>query len=230
MSGGAPGTPDLSAAEVRAALCAAMRALVSEGLTRGTAGNLSVRTAHGMLITPSGIKPDALTPGAIVALGADGTPLEHNCRPSSEWRFHRDIYAARSEVQAVVHVHSPHAAALACQRRGIPAFHYMIAVAGGDSVRCADYATFGTQALSDAALVALAGRRACLLANHGQIAVGTSLANALDLAGEVEELARQYQFAASAGVPVLLGARDMRAVMEQFKGYGARHGESEEQT
>lgn len=230
MSGGAPDSSDPATAALRTALCAAMRALVSEGLTRGTAGNLSVRTARGMLITPSGIRPAALTPAMIVALGADGTSPEHECRPSSEWRFHRDIYVARSEVQAVVHVHSPHATALACQRRGIPAFHYMIAVAGGDSVRCADYATFGTQALSDAALAALAGRRACLLANHGQIAVGATLSAALDLAGEVEELARQYQLAASTGIPVLLGAREMRAVMQQFKGYGARHGESEEQT
>lgn len=230
MSRGAPAAGDPAASDPRLALCAAMRALIADGLTRGTAGNLSVRSANGMLITPSSVRPELLTPSGIVALGIDGTVLAGGGKPSSEWRFHRDIYAARSEVQAVVHVHSPYATALACQRRGIPAFHYMIAVAGGDSVRCADYATFGTQALSDATLVALAGRRACLLANHGQIAIGTTLTGALALAGEVEELARQYQLALSTGVPVLLGAREMRAVMEQFKGYGARHGESEEQT
>lgn len=230
MSRGLPAAGDPAANDPRLALCAAMRVLIADGLTRGTAGNLSVRSANGMLITPSGVRPELLTPSGIVALGIDGTVPDGGGKPSSEWRFHRDIYASRCEVQAVVHVHSPYATALACQRRGIPAFHYMIAVAGGDSVRCSDYATFGTQALSDAALVALADRRACLLANHGQIAIGTTLAEALALAGEVEELARQYQLASSTGVPVLLGARDMSAVMEQFKGYGACHGESEEQT
>jgi L-fuculose-phosphate aldolase len=219
-----------SPTEPRTALCEAMRALVADGLTRGTAGNLSVRAPNGMLLTPSGVRPDALDAESIVAVAADGTVLERGRRPSSEWRFHRDIYAVRAEVRAVVHVHSPYATALACQRRGIPPFHYMIAVAGGDSVRCAEYATFGTHALSDAALAALAGRRACLLANHGQIALGASLAAALALAGEVEELARQFLLAGGGGVPVLLDSAEMHAVLRQFEGYGTDHGESEAQT
>jgi L-fuculose-phosphate aldolase len=189
---------------------------------------MSMRTANGFLVTPSGVKPARLVPESIVAMSATGDVLDRGGKPSSEWRFHRDIYAARRAVGAIVHVHSPYATALACQRRAIPAFHYMISVAGGDSVRCADYATFGTQALSDAALAALEGRRACLLANHGQIALGTTLEAAFDLAGEVEELARQYLIAGASGIPVLLDGAEMRAVAEQFKGYGAHHGEEQE--
>lgn len=216
-------TPDHA---TREALCEAMRALVANGLNRGTAGNVSVRTSEGFLVTPSGVKPKRLVPEAMVRMSASGEVLEAGMRPSSEWRFHKDIYATRPDAGAVVHVHSAYAAALACRRLGIPAFHYMIAVAGGDSIRCAEYATFGTQALSDAALVALAGRRACLLANHGLIALGRDLEAALDLAFEVEELAHQYTLASLHGAPVLLSAADMQEVMEQFKDYGTRHGQS----
>jgi L-fuculose-phosphate aldolase len=150
----------------------------------------------------------------------DGTVPGRQLRPSSEWRVHRDIYAARPEACAVVHVHSPYATALACARRAIPAFHYMVAVAGGDSIRCAPYATFGTQALSDHALRALDGRRACLLANHGMLAVGDSVDGALALATEVEFLARQYVLSLQIGGAVRLTRAEMRAVQEKFKSYG----------
>lgn len=206
----------------RESLCDGMRELERLGLNRGTAGNLSVRCADGFLITPSGVKPRDLDATAIVAMQASGEPRDANSRPSSEWRFHRDIYAARTEVAAIVHVHSTYATALACQRRGLPSFHYMVAVAGGADVRCADYATFGTQALSDAALVALAGRRACLLANHGVIALGTTLERAVDLAVEIEALAEQFLLATGNGTPVLLDDEEMARVVEKFKTYGAR--------
>ena len=206
----------------RAALCAGMRELERLGLNRGTAGNLSVRDGTCFLITPSGVKPRDLAPEGIVAMSAQGEPLDAAQRPSSEWRFHRDIYAAREDAAAIVHVHSTHATALACQGRDLPPFHYMIAVAGGADVRCAPYATFGTQALSDAALAALAGRRACLLANHGVITLGDSVERAIDVAVEIEELARQYLLACATGEPVLLDDAEMARVLEKFKTYGAR--------
>jgi L-fuculose-phosphate aldolase len=209
----------------RQALADVMRRLAELGLNRSTAGNASVRTADGLLITPSGVKPEQLDAAAMVALAADGSPRVAGTRPSSEWRFHRDIYSARTEVAAIVHVHSSHAAALSCLRRGIPPFHYMVARAGGRDVRCAPYAAFGTQALSDAAVAALDGRRACLLGNHGQIALGRTLEEAVDLAVEVEELAHQYLLACQLGEPVLLSAVEMDVVIEKFKHYGARYGE-----
>jgi L-fuculose-phosphate aldolase len=140
--------------------------------------------------------------------------------PSSEWRFHRDIYRSRQDVRAIVHAHSRHATALACTGRGIPAFHYMVAVAGGLDIRCAPYHTFGTQELSDAAIAALEGRRACLLANHGLIAVGANLADALRLAGEVENLAAQYGAALALGGVRVLDEIEMRRVLEKFRSYG----------
>jgi L-fuculose-phosphate aldolase len=141
-------------------------------------------------------------------------------RPSSEWRFHRDIFRSRPEVGAIVHTHSPHATALACTGRGIPAFHYMVAVAGGADVRCAAYRTFGTQELSQAALAALQDRKACLLANHGVIATGSDLQSAVALAGEVENLARQYSVALSLGEVSLLDEAEMSRVLEKFRSYG----------
>ena len=138
--------------------------------------------------------------------------------------MHRDIYRSRPEAQAVVHVHSTHATALSCLRRGIPAFHYMVAVAGGRDIRCADYATFGSQELSDATVAALAGRAACLLANHGQIAFGASLDKALWLAGEVEALARQLVAAESLGAPVIVPDDEMDRVIALFRDYGSSSG------
>ena len=141
-------------------------------------------------------------------------------RPSSEWRFHRDIYRARDEVAAIVHTHSPKATSLACTGRGIPAFHYMVAIAGGPDIRCAPYYTYGTQELSDAAVAALADRKACLLANHGVIAVGADLPAALALAGEVENLAAQYCTALSIGEVRILDEIEMRRITEKFRSYG----------
>lgn len=207
-------------AEARAALLAAAGECARRGLNEGAAGNLSLRLGEGFLVTPSGVPPEALAPESMVPMALDGRVLAPVGRPSSEWRFHRDIYLARPEAGAVVHVHSPHATALACTRRGLPAFHYMVALAGGADVRCAPYATFGSQALSDHALRALDGRKACLLANHGMIALGAHLAEALYIACEVENLARQYALSLALGGPVLLEAEEMQRVLEKFEHYG----------
>jgi len=193
----------------------------ASGLGVGTAGNISARCDGGFLITPSGVPYEKLTADMIVYVGENGTP-EGDLSPSSEWRFHHDIYASRPDAAAIMHCHSTHATALACLRRGIPAFHYMVAVAGGVDIRCGEYALFGTQALSDAAVEALEGRKACLLANHGQIAIGRSVEAAFGLAQEVEELAQQYAVALQVGEPVLLSAEEMAEVLEKFKAYGTR--------
>jgi L-fuculose-phosphate aldolase len=202
------------------ALTAAMAELDRSGLNEGSSGNISLRLADGgFLITPSGVPAEDLTPEHMVRCDDDGTPSAGG-RPSSEWRFHRDILARRPEVGAVVHAHPPHATALACLRRPIPPFHYMVAVAGGDDVRCAPYALFGTQALSDHALAALEGRRACLLANHGLLALGSDLNGARRLAITVERLAQQYLTALQVAEPVRLSAAEMAAVQEQMADYG----------
>ncbi|WP_439817885.1 class II aldolase/adducin family protein [Zavarzinia sp. CC-PAN008] len=208
------------AATLRATLIQAARAMAAEGLSPGTSGNISARVAGGLLVTPTGMPADTLEPGDLVMLDLEGRVLAGRRLPSSEWPFHCAILQARPEVGAVVHCHSRHATALACLRRAIPAFHYMVAAAGGDHIACGDYATFGTQALSDAALAALGPRRACLLANHGQIAVGPDLASALKLAREVEVLAAQYLTALAVGEPVLLDAEEMARVLEKFRTYG----------
>lgn len=205
---------------LRRQIIAAARSINETGLNPGKAGNVSARVRAGFLITPTGTPYGRLRPGSIVHVAMDGTVPGRQLRPSSEWRVHRDIYAARPEAGAIVHVHSPYATALACTRRPIPAFHYMVAVAGGDSIRCAPYATFGTQALSDHALRALAGRRACLLANHGLLAFGEDLDGAMALATEVEFLARQYVLSLQIGRPVGLTRAEMRIVIEKFKSYG----------
>lgn len=204
--------------DLREALLATARALVASGLNRGTSGNVSVRDGDGFLVTPSGMAVEAMTPQDMVAMDFSGRARGPR-PPSSEWRFHRDILRARPEVGAVIHTHAVFATTLACLRRDVPAFHYMIAVAGGSDIRCAPYALFGTQELSDAALQALAGRRACLLAHHGMIAVGRDLAAALDLAREVETLCELYWRVLQAGAPVLLDEAQMAEVMRQFQGY-----------
>ncbi len=189
------------------------------GLNRGTSGNVSVRDGNGFLVTPSGLAVEAMRARDMVWMDFDGNS-EGERPPSSEWRFHRDILDKRHEINAVVHTHAMFATTLACLRRDIPPFHYMIAVAGGDSIRCAPYALFGTQALSDAALAALAGRRACLLANHGMIALGRDLEQVVDIALEVEALCEQYWRALQLGEPHLLSEAEMQEVFERFKGYG----------
>lgn len=202
------------------AIVAAVRLLARRGLNQGASGNLSVRTQGGFVITPSGVPADELAPGQLVAMDMEGG-WAGGWKPSSEWRFHRDIYAARPEAGAVVHCHSPAATALAVLGKPLPAFHYMIAVAGGADVRCAPYATFGTQDLSDAALAALEGRRACLLAHHGMIAVGRDLAQAVDIAVEIEFLSDLYLRLLPLGEPPVLPAEEMAVVLEKFKSYGA---------
>lgn len=193
--------------------------LVALGLNKGTSGNVSVRDEAGFLITPSGVPIEKMTARSMVAVTMQGE-AEPGKTPSSEWRFHRDIYQARPDVNAIVHTHSMFATTIACMRKDVPAFHYMISVAGGDNIRCAPYALFGTQALSDLALVALQDRKACLLANHGMIAVGKNIEQALSIAVEVENLSEQYWRLLQLGEPTLLSEAEMQAVFAQFKGYG----------
>jgi len=194
------------------------------GINRGKSGNVSARVAGGFLVTPTGLAYESTRPEDIVAMTLAGESSASRL-PSSEWRFHRDIYAAREEACAIVHAHSPFATTLACLGRDIPPFHYMVAIAGGRDIRCAPYATFGTQELSDHALRALDGRKACLLANHGMIAVEGSLSAALALAVEVEALAEQYWRALQIGTPNLLSDAEMALVLAKFATYGqpARH-------
>ena len=209
--------------ELRRQLIETACRMAPANLNRGSAGNLSVRTREngldGYLITPSGMDYEVLVPEDIVFMRLDGTP-DGRRKPSSEWRFHHDIYAARPDAGAILHAHSPFATSLACLRRDIPPFHYMIARFGGDTIRCADYATFGSQALSDNALVALRERCACLLANHGLLVFGKTLAQLFALAVEFEALCEQYWRACQLGQPVLLDPDEMATVQAKFASYG----------
>lgn len=208
-------------AAIRAGIIATARALEPARLGVNRSGNVSARSGDGFLITPTGMAYDRLQPADVAYVHtADGAASGPRA-PSSEWRFHQAIYAARPEAGAIVHAHSPQATALSCTRQGLPAFHYMVAVAGGPDIRCAPYATFGTPELSDHALAALEGRRACLLANHGQIAFGPTLHAALELAREVEALAEQYLLALRVpGGPTILDAEEMVRVLDKFRTYG----------
>jgi L-fuculose-phosphate aldolase len=206
--------------ELREAVIAACRELAQRGLAFGTSGNVSVRRDERcFFVSPTGMSYDNLEPDDIPLMDVDGRWFGRR-RPSSEWRFHRDVFRSRNEVAAIVHTHSPQATSLACTGRGIPAFHYMVAVAGGPDIRCAPYHTFGTQELSDAAVAALEGRKACLLANHGVITVGADLPAALALAGEVENLAAQYCMALVLGQVRILDETKMGRVLEKFRTYG----------
>lgn len=196
--------------------------LVALGLNRGASGNLSVRFGEGFLVTPSGLAPHETGAQDIALMDFAGN-WQGRCAPSSEWRFHRDILAARPEINAVVHTHSMFATTLACLHREVPAFHYMVAVAGGKNIRCAPYATFGSQELSDHALAALAERKACLLANHGMIVLGYTLPGAIALAVEVEALCEQYWRVLQTGAPNLLPDAEMEVVLKKFSNYGIRH-------
>jgi L-fuculose-phosphate aldolase len=218
----------------REAVLAAARAMTPLGINHGSAGNVSLRWhrggADGFLVTPSALPYERCGIDDLAWLsiampgGGPATPVvDGPRRPSSEWRFHHDLYARRSDVRAVVHTHATHCTALAClpavQRDGIPPVHYMVAAAGGRDIRCAPYATFGSQALSDHALAALEGRRACLLAHHGMIATGLTLEAALALAVEVESLARMYAQALQLGGPAVLPDDEMARVLERFADY-----------
>jgi L-fuculose-phosphate aldolase len=198
----------------------AVKYLASLGINGPTSGNISLRINSGFLITPSGIDYKYLRPEKMVILGNTGVnKIPVGIKPSSEWRIHKDIYDVRPEVCAIVHTHSEKATALSCLRREIPSFHYMVALAGGYNIRCAPYATFGTQRLSDLTIEALEDRYACLLSNHGTLALGLTLPNAVNMAIEVESLAAQYLSALSISEPELLSKKEMINIVERFKLY-----------
>ena len=209
---------------LRAAIIATAQDLNNRGFCPSKSGNVSARFNEGFLITPSGVQYDDLTQEDIVYIDANGNPapsMKQGLRPSSEWRFHQAIYQSHADAQAIAHTHSPLATALSCARTPIPAFHYMIALAGGSDIRCAEYATFGTEDLAHNMLKSLEGRKAVLLANHGVVAYGKSLLGAATLVIEVENLARQYLTLLSAGLqPVILDAGEMARVQKSFAGYG----------
>jgi L-fuculose-phosphate aldolase len=209
-----------SDADLRIRMVETCRKMNATGINQGTAGNLSARSGTGFLITPSSLPYDVMQPEDIVEMGWDGTYAGR--RPSSEWRFHRDILRARPDIDVVLHCHSCYATSVACHHRTIPAFHYMVGVMGGNTLRCARYATFGTQALSDAAIEALQDRKACLLGQHGQISLGKDLDAALWMAVEVETLARMYIQACALGEPPVLPDDEMERVIAQMTrmGYG----------
>ena len=204
---------------LRQQLVAAVQRLDALGMNRGSTGNVSARWGAGMLITPTGMGAEDLRAQDLVWLGWDGT-VQGDWKPSSEWHFHQATYLARADLHAVVHTHSTHATALACLRRPLPAFHYMVAVAGGDSVPLVPYFTFGTAELSRAVGAALQDRLACLLANHGLVAAGTTLAHAMKVVQEVESLCQIYLQTLAVGEPVLLSPAHMAEVLEKFRSYG----------
>ena len=211
--------PAIQDVEKRQSIIDACLRMNVTGINQGTSGNISLRHGDGMLITPTSTPYEAMKPEQIVYMHLDGNhdPAQ---RPSSEWRFHRDILKARPEVNAIVHAHPPYSTMLAIMGMEIPPVHYMVAVAGGDTIRCAPYATFGTQELSEHAVRALEGRLACLLAHHGMIAAGPSLAKAMWLAVEVEALARQYHGCLQIGTPPLLSKDEIEKVRLRMAGYG----------
>ena len=206
--------------QVRSRIIQVSQSLDADGLVPNKSGNVSCRSGAGFLITPAGVPYADLTPADIVELPLEGAPPPAGPRPSSEWRMHAAIYARRPDAAAIVHTHSPRATALACAGRGIPPFHYMIALAGGD-IRCMPYATFGTSELAETAVRGLDGRRATLLANHGVIAIGDSLRAAYGVAVEVENLASQYLAILAAGLqPATLDDAELQRVIDKFSDYG----------
>lgn len=216
----ATATPPLSEARLRRAIIDTALDMSLSGLSPGRSGNVSARWRDGMLITPSGMAYDTIVPKDIVFVGADGKAPANQRKPSSEWRFHLAAYRQRPDCAAVVHTHSLHATVLACAHKPIPAFHYMVAIAGGSDIPLVPYALFGTSELADHVASGLADRSACLMANHGQIAIGRSLDAALELAGEVETLAEQYLKLLTLGKPKLLTKADMAEVLERIRSYG----------
>ncbi len=211
-----------SEASLRREIVDCCRQMNADGLNQGTSGNISARSGQRMLITPSGVAYEAMTPEmiAVMPLAAEDGTWKGPARPSSEWRFHLDLMRARPEIGAIVHAHAPHATALAIARKPVPAVHYMIAAFGGADIRVADYATFGTAELSRNVLAAMNGRMACLMANHGMLAAGRSLDHAMRLAVELEALARQYVLALQIGGPVLLSDDEIAEAQIAFQGYG----------
>ena len=209
--------------DIRQEIVSTVRDFNISGISIGTSGNLSVRQDKGFFITPTGLTYNDLTPSDIILCDLEGKVLTGDLKPSSEWPFHAAIYKERSDVNAIVHTHPPYATGIACTRKPIPAFNYMIAIAGGDSIRCADYSTFGTEALSKNIIEALVDRKACLLANHGMVAVGESIKSAYKLAHEVEILAKQYCISLSCGTPVIIDEAEMKIIIEKFNQYGKQN-------
>jgi len=207
--------------EMRRRLIETAIAMNGSGISQGTSGNLSVRCTEGMLITPSGMDYAGLEPGDIVLVDQKGNPLGHR-QPSSEWRIHQDIYTVRADAGAILHAHPTACTALSCLHKPIPAFHYMVAVAGGADIPCAPYATFGSQELSEHVVKSLGGRKACLMANHGLICLAPDLGRAMALAIEIEHLARAYLMALSVGDPVILEPAEMERVLVKFSTYGVQ--------
>jgi L-fuculose-phosphate aldolase len=210
----------------RQSIIEACREMNRLGINQGTSGNISLRHGDGMLITPTSTPYETMQPDQIVFMKLDAGPAPDQ-RPSSEWSFHRDILKARADVNAVVHAHPPFATILAIMGLEIPAIHYMVACAGGDTIRCAPYATFGTEELSRHAVAALEDRSSCLLAHHGMIAVGPSLSKAMWLAVEVETLARQYHGCLQIGTPPLLSKAEIENVRARMAGYGVGNDKNE---
>ena len=205
--------------ELKVKVLATARAMNAGGINRGSAGNVSVRHAGGFLITPTGMAYDACVAEDVVFVGLDGR-CDGRRKPSSEWRIHRDVYAARPEAGAIIHAHSTFAVSLACQGRDIPPFHYMVARFGGRDVRCCAYATFGSQELSDAVVAALADRKGCLMAHHGMVVLGANLDQALALGVELETLCEQYWRVLQIGAARLLPDDEMTRVLAKFADYG----------
>tara|TARA_Y100000813_G_scaffold18906_1_gene12632 strand:+ start:168 stop:797 length:630 start_codon:yes stop_codon:yes gene_type:complete len=193
--------------------------LNSEKLSTLRSGNVSLRYKNGFLITPSGVKYSLLKVDDIVFVSLDGKFDETKNKPSSEWRFHKDIYSSKNEANAIVHAHSTHATAVSAHNKDVPAFHYMVALAGGNDLKCAKYATFGTQELSDNIINALKNRKACLMSNHGQVAFGDNLEQAFELAQEVENICHQYINTIKIGEPKILSSSEMDVILEKVKNY-----------
>jgi L-fuculose-phosphate aldolase len=210
----------MSESALRQELVDTAKAMSRSGLSPGRSGNVSARFQDGMLITPSGLAYDAMGPSDTVLVGSDGSVAPGQRAPSTEWHFHLAAYRARPDMNALVHTHSLHATVLACAGKSIPPFHYMVAVAGGSDIPVVPYATFGTPELAAHVAEGLRSRKACLMAHHGQVAMGTSLAAALELAHEVEVLSEQYFKVLSLGPPQLLPETEMTAVLEKFGSYG----------
>lgn len=217
---------------LRTEIIARCREMNGNGLNHGTSGNISARLDDRMLITPSATAYEALTPEMIAAmpLDDDSGGYEGPLKPSTEWRFHHTLLRERSDANAVIHAHPTYCTALAMARKPIPACHYMIAAFGGNDVRCAGYATFGTDALSKLAIKAMKDRSACLLANHGMIVLGETLEQAMWRAVELEALATQYVLSLGIGGPVLLSSAQISQTHRRFAGYGLRHGDGADQT
>lgn len=212
---------------LRRAVIETARELNRRGINVNKSGNISARFREGFLITPTGIPYEALIPEDIVFIDLKSGGCRGNRLPSSEWEMHAEVYRIRSDAGAVAHCHSAYATALACQNMPIPAFHYMVAAAGGDSIDVVPYETFSTHALALRAAEALQKKNACLLEHHGSLALGKTLAKAIQLLAEVENLARQYCIVRSLGEPRLIPADEMARVVQKFKTYGRQPGDKE---